>query len=93
VLLDPFSLQSKQLQPYYVSSHDIYNINKEQLYSSTRQKSRSEARSVFSCWAVRELGVEETQMAKSLMMSQPGISYAVGKGERIVKDRNLQMRE
>ena len=30
-------------------------------------------------------------MAKRLNMSQPGVSYAVKKGERIVSDKNVQM--
>jgi len=70
---------------------EIYQIDREELYSKSRQKVRAEARSVFCYWAVRELGVEGTQMAKRLNMSQPGVSYAVKKGERIVNDENLQM--
>ena len=54
---------------------------------------RSEARSVFCYWAVRELWVESTHMEKRLKMSQPGVAYAIGRGERIVKDNNFQMIE
>jgi putative transposase len=71
---------------------EIYQIDREELYSKSRQKVRAEARSVFCYWAVRELGAEGTQMAKRLHMSQPGVSYAVKKGERIVQDKNLQIR-
>ncbi len=70
----------------------IYRIDRDELYSKGRQKVRVDARSVFCYWAVRELGVEGTQMAKRLRMSQPGIAYAVKKGERIVRDKNLRMR-
>jgi len=42
-------------------------------------------------WDVRELGGEGTQMVKRLHMSQTGVAYAVRKGERIVRDKNLQM--
>ena len=72
---------------------EMYPIEREELYSKIRQKVRAEARSVFCYWAVRELGVEGTQMAKRLNMSQPGISYAVSKGERIVKDNKFKMIE
>ncbi len=72
---------------------EIYRIDREELYSKGRQKVRADARSVFCYWAVRELGVEGTQMAKRLHMSQPGVAYAVKKGEGIVRDTNLQMRE
>jgi putative transposase len=70
---------------------DLYRIEKEDLYSKSRQKVRAEARSVFCYWAVRELGLEGTRMAKRLHMSQPGVAYAVRKGEKIVKDNDFQM--
>jgi len=69
----------------------IYRIDRDELYSKSRQKVRADARSVFCYWAVRELGVAGTQMAKRLRMSQPGIAYAVKKGERIVRDENLRI--
>ncbi len=72
---------------------EIYQIDREDLYSKSRQKIRAEARSVFCYWAVRELGVEGTQIAKKLQMSQPGVAYAVRKGERIVKAEAIQMIE
>jgi DNA-binding transcriptional regulator LsrR (DeoR family) len=34
---------------------------------------------------------EVTRMAKRLNMSQPGVAYAVKKGEKIVKDNDFQM--
>ena len=30
-------------------------------------------------------------MAKCLKMSQPGVAYAIGRGERIVKDNNFSL--
>ena len=70
---------------------DLYKIEKEDLYSKSRQKVRAEARSVFCYWGVRELGLEGTRMAKRLNMSQPGVAYSVRKGEKIVKDNDFQM--
>jgi putative transposase len=72
---------------------EIYQIEREDLYSKSRQKIRADARSVFCYWAVRELGVEGTQIAKRLRMSQPGVAYAVSRGERIVKEKAIQMME
>ena len=72
---------------------ELYGIDREELYSKGRHKIRAEARSVFCYWAVRELGVEGTQVAKRLQMSQPGVAYAVRRGERIVKAKAIQMRE
>ena len=42
-------------------------------------------------WDVRELGGGSDPHGKSLPMSQPGVAYTVKKGERIVRDKNLQM--
>jgi putative transposase len=72
---------------------EIYQVDTEDLYAKGRHKIRSEARSVFCYWAVRELGVEGTQVAKRLQMSQPGVAYAVRRGERIVKAKAIQMIE
>jgi len=72
---------------------ELYQIDNEELYSKSRQTIRAEARSVFCYWAVRELGVEGTQVAKRLQMSQPGVAYAVRRGERIVKGKAMQMME
>ena len=72
---------------------EIYGLDREDLFSKGRQRIRAEARSVFCYWAVRELGVEGTQVAKRLQMSQPGVAYAVRRGEMIVKSKTIQMIE
>ena len=60
---------------------EIYGIDKEELHLSGRQKIRSEARSLLFYWAVRELGISGTSLAKRFKMSQPGVVYAIkGKG-------------
>ena len=76
-----------------VFSAELCGIDREDLYSKGRHTIRAEARSVFCYWAVRELGVEGTQVAKRLQMSQPGVAYAVRRGERIVKAKAIQMIE
>ena len=72
---------------------EIYEIDSDELYSKGRQKVRSEARSLFCYWAVRELGESGTFLAKRLGMSQSGVVYAVNKGEKIVKEKNYQLLE
>ena len=42
-----------------------------------------EARSLPCCWAVREPGIRGTSFAKRLGMRQPGVGYAVQRGEKI----------
>ena len=68
---------------------DIYQIEREDLYSKGRQKIRAEARGLFCYWAVRELGYGQAELRRCLGMTQPGVGYAVQRGEPIVKENNL----
>ena len=71
----------------------IYEIDRADLYIKSRQRTRADARSVLFYWAVRELGIEGTYLAKIFGMSQPGVVYAVNKGEKIVRQNNLNLIE
>ncbi|MCK4389691.1 MAG: transposase, partial [Desulfobacterales bacterium] len=64
-----------------------------ELYLMGRRKIRAEARSLLFYWAVRELGMSGTLLAKRFKMSQSGVVYAVNKGEKIAKERNYQLLE
>jgi len=70
---------------------ELYHIDIDDLYARGRQKRRVEARSLFCYWAVRELGFRGTTIAKRFGMSQPGIVYAVNKGERIAKEKKYYL--
>jgi len=61
----------------------------EELYSGSRKKPISEARSVFFYWSVRELGESITSIARRLGLTQPAVGCAVKRGERISKDRRI----
>ncbi len=69
---------------------EIYDIDIGDIYSKGRQ-SQVEARSLLCYWAVRELGMSATYMAKRLGMSQSGVGYAVSRGEKIAKKKNYQL--
>jgi REP element-mobilizing transposase RayT len=69
----------------------IYDIEIEKIYSKGRRKVQVEARDLLCYWAVRELGISCTDLAKRLEMSQPGVGYAVGRGEKIAKENKYQL--
>jgi REP element-mobilizing transposase RayT len=69
----------------------IYDIEIEEIYSKGRRKVQVEARDLLCYWAVRELGISCTDLAKQLEMSQPGVGYAVSRGEKIAKEHNYQL--
>ena len=68
---------------------EIYQIEREDLYSKGRQRIRAEARGLFCYWAVRELGYGQAELGRRLGMTQPGVGYAVQRGEHIVKENNF----
>ena len=71
---------------------EIYKVEKEDLYSKSRQKLKSDARALFCFWAVRELGYGQRELGRRLGMTQPGVGYAVRKGEAISKSNDYQIK-
>ena len=71
----------------------LYGMDEEQIYSKGRRKVQVEARDLLCYWAVQELGMSCTDVAKRLGMSQPGVGYAVSRGEKIAKKHNYQLSE
>lgn len=72
---------------------EIYDIEIEEIYSKGRRKVQVEARDLLCYWAVRELGMSCTDLAEHLEMSQPGVGYAVTRGEKIAKERKYKLIE
>jgi len=70
---------------------EIYGIDKKELSTPGRQKRRAEARSLLLYWGVRELGLSGTMLARRFGMSQPGVVYAVKRGERIAEEKGYRL--
>ena len=69
----------------------IYKMDPQDVVSKGRQRQKVMARSVLCFWAVRELGMPVTTLAKRLEMSAPGVGYAVQRGEAIVRDHHYSL--
>jgi putative transposase len=69
----------------------IYDLSVGDIYSKSREKAKAQARGLFCYWAVRELGYSMLEVARRLGMSQPGVVYAVRRGERIAGERELTL--
>jgi REP element-mobilizing transposase RayT len=61
------------------------------LYSPGKYRRLIQPGSVFCYWAVRELGVTATSLAKRLGLTQSGVSKSVLRGEKIVRDMGLSL--
>ena len=68
---------------------EIFGVEKDVIYSKGRRKIQVAARSLLCYWAVRELGLTATALAKRLGMTQPAVGYAVSRGEQIAKKRHF----
>jgi REP element-mobilizing transposase RayT len=70
---------------------EIFGIEKDVIYSKGRRKIQVAARSLLCYWAVRQLGLPATELAKRLGITQPAVSYAVIRGEQIAKERDYNL--
>jgi len=71
----------------------LYGMSEEELYLKGRRKVQVEARDLLCYWAVWELGLSCTDVARRLGMSQPGVGYAVNRGKNIAGKHQYQLQE
>jgi len=72
---------------------EIYGIAEDDIYLKGKQQKRVKARSLFCFWAVHELGITLTELARRLGISVPGVGYSVERGERLAQDNGFQLTE
>jgi REP element-mobilizing transposase RayT len=70
---------------------EIFGVRRDVIYSKGRRRIQVAARSLLCYWAVRELGLTATELAKRLRMTQPAVSYAVIRGELIAKEKGYTL--
>jgi putative transposase len=72
---------------------EIYGIEVEDIFLKGKQQKRVKARSLLCFWAVRELGISLTELARRLGSSVPGVGYSVLRGEEIARENDYQLIE
>lgn len=70
---------------------EIYGMGGKYILSKGKQKRRVEARNLVCYWAVRELGISLTEIAKVVGIYPSAVSYAIEKGEKIVTENNYEI--
>lgn len=68
---------------------EIFTVRAEDLWIPGKYARIIPARSLLCYWAVRELGISTTQIARKLNLTQPAVSISVRRGERIAKEKGL----
>ena len=64
---------------------EIFDVEKDVILSKGCRTIQVAARSLLCYWAVRELGLTTTELAKRLGQTQPAVSYAVIRGDKWLK--------
>jgi hypothetical protein len=62
------------------------SIPVELVWEKSRRPQVVDARSLFCFWASKELGISMTDLAKRLNLTQPAISIAARRGERLARE-------
>lgn len=70
---------------------ELFELEAKDIFSPGKYPLIVQARSVFCYWAVRQLGVSATALAKKLGISQPAVSLSVKRGETIVGEKGLSL--
>jgi DNA-binding MarR family transcriptional regulator len=68
----------------------MFGIKPEEIYLPSKSPGPVRARSLFCLWAVAELGMTATSLAKELRISQPAVSISVKRGAKIASDLGLK---
>ena len=84
-------LKGYDLQRIADRAAEIFQIETDEIFSPGRQSIKVSARSLVCFWSVRELGMSLSELAVTFKMSVSGIGYAVVRGEKIAKDKNLSL--
>jgi putative transposase len=68
---------------------EIFGMRAEDFWIPGKYARNVPPRSLFCYWAVRELGISATEIARSLNLTQPAVSIAVRRGEQIARAKRL----
>jgi REP element-mobilizing transposase RayT len=69
----------------------VCETDERAIFARGRQQERVRARDLFCFWAVRQLGVSMTEVARSVRMTPPGVGYAVRRGEALAQEKNYRL--
>jgi len=71
----------------------LMGLKSDEVLAAGKYKKVIAARSIVCFWAVRELGMSQTQLARILRISQPAVSMAVIRGEKLAKNHKFSIED
>ncbi|MCJ7581663.1 MAG: transposase [Candidatus Aminicenantes bacterium] len=69
----------------------LFDLKKGEVWSSGKNRSRVQARSLLCYWAVRELGESMSSMSRKLNLSITAVSKSVERGEALAKNNGYKI--
>ena len=69
----------------------VMNIPLELVWEKSRRPQVVDARDLLCYWASKELAMSKTELAKRLNLTQPAVSIAVRRGEKIAREKQYQL--
>jgi putative transposase len=69
----------------------VLDMPLEVVWEKSRRPQVAEARSLLCYWASKELAMSMTDLARRLNLTQPAISIAVRRGEKIARENHYQL--
>jgi len=72
---------------------EIFGIEKSKVVAAGKQPDRVRARSVLAYWAIRDLGLNETEVGKYLGLSKSAVSRAATRGQKLIVDQFLSLKD
>jgi hypothetical protein len=71
----------------------ICEMDLDNIFTKGKKQRKVKARSLLWFWAVQELGISLTELAKHLEITVPGVGCAVERGLAIARDNKYQLIE
>jgi putative transposase len=71
----------------------VLGVKPEEVWAEGKYRRIVEARSLLCYWAVRELGVPMSSLARKLKVSIPSVTDTVARGRRIAEEKQLNLLE
>lgn len=70
---------------------EVLGLKPEEIWAAGKYRRIVEARSLLCCWAVRELGVPMSCLARKLGISIPSVSDSVTRGQKIAYAKGFSL--
>ena len=70
----------------------LLSVKSEQIWQKGKHPQTVKARSLLCYWAVRDLGISATELARRIGMTQSAISHSVYRGEAIAKENGFELK-